>query len=123
MSGAKTMTPLALQVPPRPLEAAQTDWGGPPKVSIFLSFPGTKNPTNRLSGDQKAKEASSVPSSGWAVSESRGRIHRTFFPESSIAAKTIRVPSGERAGPPVGASKANEFFSGGRMYERTARVR
>lgn len=92
-------------------------------MSIFFSLPGTKKPTDRLSGDQNGNVAPSVPSSGWAVSAESGRTHSSLLPESSPALKTSRVPSGERTAPPVAPLKTNCVFSGGRMKERTVRGR
>src|SRR5262249_10857065 len=97
-AGGDGITPSAFRVRPRPRGASQRTCGGPPEMSILLSFPGTKNPTERLSGDQKGKDASSVSLSGWAVRASSVRIHRIVSPEESFAAKTRRVPSGERTG-------------------------
>src|SRR5580765_218203 len=49
---------------------------------------------NRLSGDQKGKDPSSVAGIGSALVESSGRIHKLHLP-SFIALKTTRRPSGE----------------------------
>jgi len=87
------------QLPPRLVGASQSVWGGPPAVSILLSFPSAKNPMNRLSGDQKGNDGFSVPASGSTERESTGRIQRRFLPELSRATKASRRPSGDRATP------------------------
>ncbi len=75
-----TITTFAFHVPPRPSSALKTTWGGPPEISILSSFPGTKKPIDRLSRDQKGKEAPSVPSIGRAVRESSGRTQSFSLP-------------------------------------------
>ncbi len=44
-------------------------------MSIRFSLPSAKNPTDKLSGDQKGYLAPSVPASGCAETESSGRSH------------------------------------------------
>src|SRR5262245_10655525 len=50
---ANTMIPSRFHVPPRPIGASQSVWGGPPEASILFSLPPAKKPRKRLSGDQK----------------------------------------------------------------------
>src|ERR1700757_5240429 len=51
--GAKTITPVRLQLPPRPLVAVASGWGAPPESATFFNLPSAKNATNASSGDQK----------------------------------------------------------------------
>src|SRR5204862_4787228 len=59
--GAKTIFPSGLQLPPLMFGALQSVRGGPPAASTFFSFPSALNAIKRLSGDQNAKPAPSVP--------------------------------------------------------------
>src|ERR1700741_772860 len=77
--------------------ASHTVSGGPPEMSIFLSLPSAKNPTKRLSGDQKGDAAFSVPCTIEAVSPSSERTHNCDFPSAFTARKTICRPSGDTA--------------------------
>src|SRR5436309_11949403 len=95
MSGAKMIVPSSLQDPPRPMEASQRVCAGPPCASIFLSLASEKKPRERLSGDQKGKEAPSVPSNGRAERESSGRTHRRSRPSGVRATNASRRPSGD----------------------------
>jgi hypothetical protein len=83
--GAKTMTTSLLHDPPRPSPASQIAAGAPPATATSCSLPSAKRATKRLSGDQKGKVAPSVPGSGCAVSESKGRSQNRIPP---------RVPDG-----------------------------
>src|SRR5262249_11535548 len=67
------------------------------------------------SGDQNGLAAPSVPTSGWAVEESSGRIQSWVLP-STVTTNTIRLPSGERKFP---AAPANLPPSGGSTSNRT----
>src|SRR5687768_11583842 len=92
------MTPSAFHVPPLGAEsaappAAANVCGALPMSSRF-SLPSAKNPTDRLSGDQKGEAAPSVPASGCAVVDASDRSQRREAP-SPDAAKTIWRPSGE----------------------------
>src|SRR5262245_15183212 len=94
--GEKRITPSRLHAPPRGLPAFASVCTAPPSISIRLSLPSAKNPSDRLSGDQKGKVAPSVPGSGRAERESRGRSHnRDWLP--SVATNAIVRPSGEIA--------------------------
>src|SRR5579864_4153256 len=73
--GVNRIVPSCAQVPPRPSADSQIGSGGPPEMSIRFNFPLAKNATDWLSGDQKAKVAPSVLSSGRAVAAFRGRSH------------------------------------------------
>src|SRR5580704_9562760 len=50
--GEKTITPLRLQLPPRPLVAVASAWGVPPETATFFNLPSAKNATYASSGDQ-----------------------------------------------------------------------
>src|SRR5262245_33223669 len=84
--GEKTITSLALQVPPRLSGTSQMVTGGPPDTSIFLSFPPAKNARKRPAGDQNGEDAPSVPGSSRAVSASSGRTHSMVRPSGALAA-------------------------------------
>ena len=58
--GAKTMTPFAVQAPPRPDGASQTTEVRPLATSVRFSRLSAKKPTWRLSGDQKGCVAPSL---------------------------------------------------------------
>ena len=73
VSGVYKIVPSTPQVPPRGFAASASVCTAPPLASMILSLPSAKNPKLRLSGDQKGKLASSVPASGWAAVESKGR--------------------------------------------------
>src|SRR5207245_1308621 len=84
--------------------------------------PAAKNPSERLSGDQNGKIASSVSGSGCAVVESRERTHNRDRPPT-LPAKTILRPSGEMAsdiGSLVGGVVMSSRIIG---RSRTGRVR
>ncbi len=84
-TGAKTITPSLLQVPPRPSGALQITSDDPSATAIFLSFPSEKNPRYRLSGDQNGNAALSVPASCCAASELMGRSQMRPVPPVSVA--------------------------------------
>src|SRR5580700_4964913 len=50
--GEKTITPLGLQLPPRPLVAVASVCGAPPESATFFNLPSAKNATKASSGDQ-----------------------------------------------------------------------
>src|SRR5207247_1489858 len=116
MSGAKTMTPVELHVPPRALGASQIVWIGPPDASAIFSFPPEKNPIDRLSGDQKGNFP---PSTTGRAATAPVRSDWTHSLEP--APKTARSPSGDRT---IGAESSpvrwNIAFSGGTRKECTA---
>src|SRR5579862_5447648 len=59
--------------PPRPRGASQMTVGESPVKSTVFTLASAKKPSERLSGDQKGKIASSVPESERASSEFIGR--------------------------------------------------
>src|SRR5262249_29265114 len=71
--------------PPRAVPTSQIVMGRPPEIVMRLSLRSAKNPSERLSGDQKGYEAFSVPGRGCAVSESSRRNHNLRVPPSSSA--------------------------------------
>src|SRR5262249_58136415 len=75
-AAAKRMIPSPFHAPPRPAASART-LIKPVSTSIRISLPEAKKPTERLSGDQKGKEALSVPSNGFATPDSRERSQRS----------------------------------------------
>ena len=76
-----TMVPSAFHVPPRVLKGASaTACTSPLATSIRFNWPREKNPTDRLSGDQKGLLPPSVPGSGRAASESSVRSHSWMVP-------------------------------------------
>ena len=72
---------------------------------------------NRPSGDQKGWRAPSVPSSGFASSESRGRTQINGVPDVFNATMATRSPSGDILMKLELAEKATE--PGGTMAKRT----
>src|ERR1700746_1980362 len=50
--GEKTITPVRLQLPPRPLVAVASGLGAPPESATFFNLPSAKKATNASSGDQ-----------------------------------------------------------------------
>src|SRR5436309_3793437 len=116
MSGAKTITPSRFHVPPRPFGALQSVCGGPPAASIFLSLPFAKNPMKPLSGDQKGKDAHSVPASGCAEDAPSGRSQRDCTPLAPMATTASRSPSGDTA---MLLKYSRCAFSGGGIIART----
>ena len=108
---AKTMTPSRFQAPPRPAEASQRTWGGPPEASILFSLTSAKKPSDRLSADQKGYVTPSVAARGWAATSSRARAHNRFLPSWLLATNAMRRPSGERTGGP--SKKLKVAFAGG----------
>ncbi len=89
-----------LHDPSEPDGASQMVWGGPPETSTFFSLPPLKNATMRLSGDQNARMAPSVPLSGRPSNESSDRTQSSRRPCASLAANTIARPSGDTLGSP-----------------------
>ena len=112
--GAYRMVPSAPQAPPRGWGESARVCTAPPLASMIFSFACAKNPRLRLSGDQKGKLASSVPASGWAAVESRGRTHSCGVSPATVATNASLLPSGDRA--ILSGSKA--CCSGGRMLTR-----
>src|SRR4029077_11067551 len=87
--------PPGPQAAPRPSWASQIVCTEPPFKSIVFNLLSAKNPSDRLSGDQKGKIALSVSVSAWESSEFIGRTHSPVLPSAPVAAKAIDVPSGE----------------------------
>src|SRR5262245_42076190 len=80
--------------------------GGPPLISIFLTFPSAPNTTHRLSRDQNgAPFAPSVPLRGRNSSVSSDRNHKRV-PPSPVTVSSRCRPSGDTLGTP-GLAKAN----------------
>src|SRR5262245_10180573 len=105
------MIPSRLQAPPRKIDTGQMICVGPPATSTFFGLFSATKATKRLSGDQKAKVAPSVPASGRAVTESIVRSQSWGFPVLSVDEKTSIRPSGEKAtllnAPPSGGGTTN----------------
>src|SRR6266853_5171669 len=119
--GENTITPPGPQAPPRPSWASQITCVEPPFRSIVFNLLSAKNPSERLSGDQKGKIALSVSGSAWASSEFMGRTHRPVLPSAPVAANTIDVPSDESTGGPAPSPvRLSVVFSGGLMTVRMA---
>src|SRR5271154_2056498 len=93
-SGAKIITPLRFQLPPRPNGAPQSATGGPPSKPILLSFPSAKKPREAPSADQKGNVALSVPATDSAASFPNERTHIRAEPLPSKATNASLVPSG-----------------------------
>jgi hypothetical protein len=90
--------------------------GGPPRKSIFRSFPPWKNAIERLSGDQKGVAVRDVGASGSADVESSERTQSRSLPSGAAATKASRSPSGEIEWKP------NDWpLSGGGTRKRTVR--
>src|SRR5215467_7706677 len=117
------MTPSLFQAPPVTLgdDKLPIVWGGPPEMSIFLSFPSDANPMNRLSKDQKGGVGvtTSVPDSSFTSSESRARIHMRFTLLGPTAAKATHRPSGDTAG---AVTLVKVRFSGTGICNRAGRA-
>jgi hypothetical protein len=60
-----------------------------------------KNPSERLSGDQKGKVAPVVPSIGCASRELIGRTQSSTLLPALAAVKATSLPSGETTGGPA----------------------
>src|SRR5262249_7767964 len=91
---ANRMTPSLFHVPP-PMGAgaSQTVWDGPPETSPFLSFPSSKKPTERLSGDQNGCEMTLSPISDRATTEPSDTALRPRLGLPALMA--IQRPSGD----------------------------
>src|SRR6185503_3951195 len=94
------MKPSLLQEPPRPLGASHMVCGDPPLAATLLSLRPARNPRYRLSGDQNGNDAPSVPGTGRASSDARGRTQSWVRPSSSVAVNARTRPSGETASAP-----------------------
>src|SRR5438128_978854 len=92
----KMIVPSGPHEPPRPAAAFVNVSTEPVTVSIRLSLPCAKKPTDRLFGDQKGYVAPSVPAIERAEAESSERNHNGDS-ASEPATKTIFRPSGEIA--------------------------
>src|SRR5258708_34278705 len=122
-AGEDRITPPGPQQPPRQSWASQITCVEPPFRSIVFNLLSAKNPSERLSGDQKGRIALSVSESAWASSEFIGRTHRPVLPSALVAAKAIEVPSGESTGGPAPSpARLSVVFSGGLMTVRMARA-
>ena len=85
-------------------------------MSIRFNFPSAKNATDRLSGDQNGRLASSVPSSINGSKEFMRRSQSARRPvAASLATNAITVPSGEMEGGPVRRSVSATHPAGTRM--------
>ena len=93
------MVPAALHAPPRLSPTSHSVTGSPPASGTRFSVVPAKNPMWRLSGDQNACLAPSVPGTRRNVSESRRRSTRYVFGPLPNVSATV-VPSGEIAGAP-----------------------
>lgn len=94
------MTPSRFQVPDAAAPGAEASVsGGPPEVSNFLSWSCTRNAKYRLSKDQNALKAPSVPDKERHAGLSKSRIQSPFR-----AAVTSLRPSGETAIKSLGAA-------------------
>src|SRR5258708_24762124 len=91
---------------------ARTCGGAPPR-SIRFNFWSAKKPSDSLSGDQKGFNAPSVPGSGCAEVELRGRTHKREGP-SAEATKAMSRPSGESE------KDAGELLTGVKMSSRVS---
>src|SRR5664279_6252946 len=117
--GENRITPSGPHVPPRPSATSQTANGEPLLRSIVFSFVSAKNPSERLSGDQKGKIAFSVPGITRASSTFMGRTPSAVFPSAPVAANAMDVPSGDSTGgPAVSPVRLSVDFSGGLMTVR-----
>ena len=67
--------PSWFHAPPSPSGASARTATAPPSISIRLSLPAAKNPTDRLSADQNGPCATSVPGRGSASPPLSRRIH------------------------------------------------
>src|SRR5713101_2193462 len=121
--GENRITPPGPQAPPRPSWASQIACTEPPFSSIVFNLLSAKNPSERLSGDQKGKIAPSVSGSAWESNEFIGRTHSPVLPSALVAAKAIDAPSGESTGGPAPSPvRLIVVFSGGLMTVRMARA-
>src|SRR5262245_9153491 len=101
----KMIVPSRFQDPPRTMPGiSHSVCGGPPLASTFLSVETTPNAMKRLSGDQKGRKLTpSVPGSARDSNESSDRTHSVCEPVALEEINASRLPSGERAMPPLGA--------------------
>src|ERR1700722_19319948 len=97
MVGGKIITPRWLHDAPRPSGASQSICTGPPASATFFNFPAEKKPRDLPSGDQKGKDAGTIPSSFRAVPVVTSRTHnsKSLLPP---VRKASLEPSGESAG-------------------------
>src|SRR5215813_10148073 len=113
------MTSRLLQVAPRPSIASHKFCTVPVEISVFFSFLSAKKPTNRPSGDQKGYVAPFVPGSDWVIMLSIDRIQSCWLvPSEPEAAKTNRLPSGDRASDEFSLSRVKPV---GRLMEARSR--
>ena len=89
------MTPSWFQVPPNPPAESQIVCTDELRRSTDFSRPSAKNPTCRLSGDQKGSFAPSVPVSCCALDVESARTQRAVFPSGPSATNASLPPSGE----------------------------
>src|SRR5262252_9032193 len=85
--GENTITPLILQLAPRPSCASQRICAVVALSSIVFSLPFAKNPRDRLSGDQKGKMASLVSGRVRASDAFVGRTQIAVFASVPVAVK------------------------------------
>src|SRR5580704_3732656 len=109
------MTPLEPQEPPRAAGALHKLRTTPVLTSRVFSLPSVKNPTLKLSGDQKGFMAPCTPGSMRS-----DPVRRERSQSSPPAPKRREPPSGERAGcVPMSPSISKEVPAGGMMDEKT----
>src|SRR5580698_3167774 len=114
----KRITPSAPHAPPRPKGASATTCTEPLKSTVF-NLPSAKNPSDRLSGDQKGKTAFSLPDRMCASNESIGRTHIAVLPSDLLAVKASMLPSGDKTGGPAESPvRLSVVPSGGLMTVR-----
>src|SRR5580700_382170 len=113
-SGAKMMSPLRLQLPPRPNGASQSATADPPSKPIVLSFASAKKPRERPLGDQNGNVAPSVPAISSAFNFPNERTHIREDPFAFTATNASRVPSALKAtDPPSSPIRFRVVPSGG----------
>src|SRR5579884_1502629 len=118
--GENTITPVELQAPPRPSCASQIACAVVALRSMIRSLPLAKNPSERLSGDQKGKIASLVSGRMRASAPLMGRTQRFVLPPLPTAVNARYEASGESTGGPARSEVKRNCSSGGGLI--TARM-
>ncbi len=111
-SGAKTITSLALQLPPREFGASATVATGPPVAAIFIKFAAGKE--SDASGRRATRKDAKRPrclQAACAESLFSERTHSSLV-SPECATKAILSPCGERTGmpPDVAGAVEREFI-------------
>src|ERR1035441_6142440 len=107
------MTPRGLQLPLLVLAGtSHRSIAAPLATSIFFSFCGVKNATQRESGDQNGLYAPSLPGRSGRSDPASGRTHNGASP-AGRPTKASMVPSGDRANPPSPLTAKRKLGSGG----------